>query len=743
MQSIRRRRLLQLTMAFSGVAIAGCGGGANADTAPTPGAGTSPPPGATPNPSPGPSPNPPPPPPNNPSPPAPNPSPAPPPAPAPVGAKRLSLTSASTSSLAPFCAGFAFRKGDIPAGSVALPSVATVQVTPKNYWPDGSLKFALVAGRVNLTSGVSQSIDFSPATGSAATSLTLSALKATGVTASIGCGAFGSAAWSSADWDSPFVTWVSGPEMSSWIYRKPVGSDAHLVAWLEVRLYAGGAVEILPWIENGYLKVAGAQSKSATFTFALSGSQRFSQAIDLACHCRTVLVSGSALSHWLATDPQVTVKHDTTYLQSTALVPSYRATVSPSAAAVQSLVSTFAPLQQGNMPNAMGSAGYHPSIGLLPEWDVLYLTSTAQAAYKAVQFNAYSLGRYGIHFRDETTNRPIRFSQYPNLCLVQGSSDNVASKGQSSTDEYTAASTGPTFPQSWEGTHHPSAGFLAYLVSGRWYFMEEVQFGATLHYLKQGNVQRQGSSGVLKSNVGACTTRGMAWSVRTLFQAACATPDDDTSLRTELLACVKANIDYYHARYVAQTNNPFGWVTPYTDYTGADGVFMGSPWQQDFVTAAFGYGLALEVADSDATRTKLTEFFHWKARSAVGRLGTSASTDFLYRDAAPYTVAVAPTDNPNFDNGSGPWYSSWGATYDATYSSSSPGTRIDGTLRGGNFPGSTSYWGNMQPAIAYAVQHGVPGATAAYGRMRGASNWAEVVTEMNSTPVWGVKPLGE
>ena len=30
-------------------------------------------------------------------------------------------------------------------------------------------------------------------------------------------------------------------------YRRPIGSDAHLVAWLEVRLYAGGAVEVLPW----------------------------------------------------------------------------------------------------------------------------------------------------------------------------------------------------------------------------------------------------------------------------------------------------------------------------------------------------------------------------------------------------------------------------------------------------------------------------------------------------------------
>ena len=32
--------------------------------------------------------------------------------------------------------------------------------------------------------------------------------------------------------------------MSSWVYRKQVGSDAHLVAWMEVRLYVAGAVEL-------------------------------------------------------------------------------------------------------------------------------------------------------------------------------------------------------------------------------------------------------------------------------------------------------------------------------------------------------------------------------------------------------------------------------------------------------------------------------------------------------------------
>ena len=119
-----------------------------------------------------------------------------------------------------------------------------MQVTPKNLWPDGSLKFAVVAGRAALAANTPLTVLLAAGAPATGTDLTLADLKATGVTASTACGAFGTASWAAADWDSPFKAWVSGSEMSSWIYRKPVGSDAHLVAWLEVRLFAGGAVEV-------------------------------------------------------------------------------------------------------------------------------------------------------------------------------------------------------------------------------------------------------------------------------------------------------------------------------------------------------------------------------------------------------------------------------------------------------------------------------------------------------------------
>jgi hypothetical protein len=714
----------------------------------------------------------------------------------------LTLTSATTNAAAPFTFGHAFKQGDVPAGSQVVAGFANFQCAPKNAWPDGSLKFAVLSGRAALTANAPLAVALSIGTPNGGTALTTADLKATGITASIAAGAFGTVSWATTDWDAPFMAWVSGPQMSSWIYRKAVGSDAHLVGWLEVRLYADGAVEVLPWIENGYLMVAAPANKSATYAFTLGGVERFSAAIDLPNHCRTPLVSGTAVSHWLGTDPAVMPAHDSAYLQSTLIVPTY--SVAASTTVLNSQSQTFAPLQAGNHQPAMGSGGYSPAIGLIPEWDVAYLTTGDARAYRGLVFNAYGAGRYGIHFRDENTNRPVRFSQRPTVVL--GDNNGVRDIGSSTANVRTPNATG-TLPQSFASSHHPSLGPVAYLVTGQLYHLETAQFVATVNYLKNGDASRYNADGILQSAVGSNTVRGAAWAWRSLAQAAAVTPDDDP-LSAELIASFSANVSWYHARYVALANNPQGFISPYNDYSpttrfniavtaGAttmtlppadtyevDGLYVGyelfirdevriitaytgatnlatlasaftftsasesaelrneniwfeSSWQQDFFTAATGYSKSIGVRVSSPVATKLTEFFAWKAQSIVGRFGTAAATEFLYRDAAQYIISAAPSNSANWINGAGPWYANWGQIYAA----SSPSTAReigDGSLRGGNFPESSSYWGNLQPALAYAVQHGVTGAPAAYARMIGASNYNLLAADMAVNPVWAV-----
>lgn len=645
--------------------------------------------------------------------------------------------SAGSGGSAPFVFGQAFKRGAVPAGQ----TLAGVQLTIKNTWPDGSAKLGIVAGVATVAAGTPRPVGLQLGQPPQGTALTTADLRATAITASVEAGGLGSASWSGADWDAPFRSWVGGPLMSSWIYRKPVAGDAHLVAWLEVRLWSTGAVEVLPWIENGYLDVAGATSKSATYGFLLGGTERFSAAIDLKHHQRTPLLSGTALSHWLAGDPGLTIRHDPAYLMATELVPTYRARVGADSSRLAALPTGFAPLQQGSFDydgDDMRSTGYQTAIGLLPEHDVLYLTADAAEAertYGAVVRNGYGAGRYGIHYRDEASNRPLRFSAHPTLTIREGQGFHDA--GGSTTSSYTPQAGGGN-PPIWDCAHSPSVGYLAYLITGRWYFLEETQFAATANYLGKSDnaAMRDGSKGLVQTAVQAWQTRAAAWQWRSLAQALTATPDDD-ELRGEYIASAEANIDHYHGRYVAQPHNGWGLILPGETYDNSlDRVAF---WQQDFVTAAFGYSLAMDLPVSSTAKARLAEFFAWKSQSAVKRLGTSSG--WWYVNAVPYNGIVSSgASEASYAGGSGNWLGE-AAAYGATYTPPPAWLgSTEGSLAGEIMPGERSYWGNLTTALAYAVRFGVPGALEGYRRIAEASNWTALRNAFDVHPVWSVAP---
>ena len=644
------------------------------------------------------------------------------------------MISASGGSALPFSVGQALRQGQVPSGSSVLADIPGFQFVVKNRWPDGSAKFAILSGRADMTANAWKTIGLSVgATPAATTPVSTSDLQATGVTASVQFGSFGSANWSSSDWGTPVQTWVSGPEMSAFTYRKPVGSDAHLVAWLEVRAYKGGRVEVLPWIENGQLKVAGPTAKSATASFTLGGTSRFSQSLNLLNHQRAVLASGTTLTHWVGGDPQVTPRHSAAYLMSTKLVPNYRATTAASSPLFARLPTSYTPLMQGSFQTNMGDTGYDLAIGLIPEWDVAYLSSSGDPrAYRAVLMNGYAAGRYGTHFRDEATNRPLKFSSYPSLVMGQGSG--VAFVGTSSANVYTPDSSGTT-PPTYDSPHHPSMGYMAYLLTGWNFYLEETQLLATANFLKNNDTTRQGTKGIFETTAGANITRGAAWAIRTLAQAATITPDAD-ALRGEFVGSLGSNISYYFGRYITTPNNPLGLVQPYDHYSSTD-PWQGAIWMDDFFTGTFGYLKELQSYDG-SLQTQLDQFLSWKYRSVVGRLGGSGANDFAFPYAAQYTVNYAPSNSADWTNGTGPWYANWAAV---ARSMSLSTTGDSGSALNSGYPTEpTSYWGNMMPALSYAVDHGALGAIEAWNRLNSASNFPSQAAGYNDNPVWGVKP---
>jgi len=727
--AISRRKFLQLATTTSGAFVLGACGGSDSPAAPAPA-----PAAPTPTPpSPGPTPAPPSP---SPTPPAPVPTPTPPPAPGTLPS--FQVTSVTGGSLVPFTLGHAFREGDVPTGKAVVADIADFQAVVKNRWPDGSVKFAILSGHAPMSANVAKTVVLSAANPPAAGSpVTLAQLKATGATASIAYGAYGTVSWSGADWDTPFLSWVSGPEMSSWLYRKPIGADAHLVGWLEVRCYKSGAVEVVPWIENCYLLVAGPGERGGTATFTLGGTQRFSQSLTLPNHTRAVLASATTFAHWLATDPQLSWRHEASYFRSTRLIPNWSAITSSISSGLTGLTTSYTPLAQADLPASMSGTGYSQHIGLFPGWDALYITSNGDIrAWRALQVNALCGSRYSWHHRDETTNRSLKFSLYPTLEL--GSGLNTYYGYGDDGGPKTPNSSGATI-ESWDTAHQPSIGAFAYLVTGRFYFIEQVQLLAGTNYLKIGKNTRQSANCIIDSASGAVEApRGAAWILRTLAFAASLTADDDP-LQVEYRNAINANVDWYYTRY-GTSANPGGHVRGYGDL--GDPGHVQRSWMDDFLTAAWGFAKDHKVNSSDR-QSKIDAVCAYKYRSIVGRLGPGTAGTYNFEYAAQYDITTTPNDEGSTDwaGGTGPWYSDWGAIATAWSIPANSGTKV---LRGtsGSAPQvmDTGYWGNLHPAIAYAVDHGAAGAATAWARLTGASNYAASAATFNDNPVWGITP---
>jgi hypothetical protein len=651
----------------------------------------------------------------------------------------------------PFSIGHSFRKGDVPAANTVFTDIVESQIDIKNRWPDGSVKFGIISGLVTLTSNVKKvvSIKSTSQTISRPANLTTTDLKATGITAALQFGSL-SATWSATDWDMPNKTWVSGPYMSSWIFRKPLGADAHLVGSLEVRLFRGGKVEVLPYIENGYLQVAGPTKKSGRAQFILNGSVRYDSindspynapygfeaigaggVINMAHHTRIVLVRAGVLSHWLGSDPQIIARANVKYLQATKVVPNYRP---PSINEVElaNLTKNYSPMRVVYMDEGMGSTGYDSGIGMLPNESAKYLVSGDQRAYKAVMQTGFALGSYSIHYRDETTQRPLNFASYPTK-TVQDSSLPEPSGGS---------------PYAYASSHHPAAAYLPYLISGWHWYLEEIQFQVTIHYLSRSIDYRHFEkyyfypSAWLPGGNEQGGVRAQAWQWRTMSMATSLIPDNDP-MKSAYTAVINYNANYFrtHSETGTWERNNLGLVTTgLPGGTPAGAQVIGAPWNDDFMTAVVGLTWDLEIVTDPAKKADLLWFRDFKYKSIVGRLGGQGATEWCYRQAANYNIpyGIATGNDVTFN-----WFSDWGAAYINYFGKANDcnsGTDLVGGNIGGGAGMSQSYWGNLQPAISYAVDHGAPGALTGYNRMVNASNYSTNAAEFLTTPVWGIKP---
>jgi hypothetical protein len=618
----------------------------------------------------------------------------------------VQLTSGVTGTL-PFTLGLGFGKGDVPG--VPVLSVASSQVIVKSRWSDNSVKHAIASGHMALTAGVPATVNVTAAASApAGTNLTAADIQAANPSASIQLGSIGTVSLSSL-LGTPFRTWISGPEMVEAHYRSTVGSDPTLVVWFHVRLYQNGQVWVRAIAENGFLDVA-STAKTYVPAVTVGGATVYNNGgVALTHHAHTRWTAEG----WIGTDPQIVPKHNTVYLRATKLVPNYTTQFPPSAATLGGLYQNYVPMQNGNWTPQMGDTGYQAQTGLLGNWDALYVTSGADArAYRSVLANAKALNSYPIVWTDSLTKLATIPSNRATWTISGANGGGATTVGAGTLI--------------WDIAHHGSGGFLAYIITGDYYYLQTMEDQVSLVYLIDSSVHGSGTARVLQGQ-----TRGAAWAQRTIGQLVGIAPADPVvnDYRT-LLANLAA-----HWNGVRQTAgvNPLGYLYDYD--LAAYGAGLTAPWQQHYWIQTYGAVSDLEPF-ADMTVWNAVRDHLYKA--AVGILGPVGTNNYCYTKASSYNIKISSGTSSDPTT----WYTSWGQVYQNTFGAANTfcGTALEGDSSG--IPAlAFGYWGRLLPAIAYAVEDNAAGASASWARLTGSSNWSTFINSgFDSVAIWGILP---
>ena len=642
---------------------------------------------------------------------------------------------------APVTFGHAFKAGDVPAtrGLAAKLSDGTdipLQLDSKATHPDGSLRHAIVTLNLPvLAGGATQSVRLASAGVTGGTAVSLSDLLATSFDASaslrVGTTSYSASARNLLQTTTP-KTWLSGPQVSEWIVGGPVTTASgipheHLTVYFHVRAYAGlNRVRVDTVVENNWTLVPNPRDFTYDVTLRLGDVTTYSQAgLTHYQHARWHKRA------WWGGDPQIHAKLDTRYLQDSKAIPKYE-TLTPTEAFLNSVRQSTPPMDKGDQTQYMSQAGGQDAIGPLPRWDAVYAVSGDRRAYNYMMANADGGAVYPVHFRDELTKLPVTIDSYPGADL----------NGSSSSDPIIPRSSTANLNDPGGSSHRPSIGYLAYLVSGDYFYLEEMQFWNSYDLMWASSGARGGSYGYGGDGATGIwytgSLRGQAWAYRNLAQVASITPDADP-LKAYFNTKLNNNLAYDKWQYVdgnGPHSNSLGMMYQAgRDEPGSRVYGEYRMWYDNFISWTFQYIVELGFSNAIPMRD-------YKAKTAIGMMGLAAH-ESCFQLVPQYVSNVGPG-------------SSYFATFKEVYKATVPGasahacgsqgmanyltsigdhTYVINEMTGGQND-TYYYFSSMQPALAAAADSGLSGGVTAWNR----SLLSGIHPDYRDMPIWAVIP---
>jgi hypothetical protein len=551
------------------------------------------------------------------------------------------------------------------------------------------------------------------------------------------------------------VTWIDGPVATEWIVLAPLTdgdgrAHPHLSARFHIRAFAGYERVLTDVIvENVWTHEPGIQNLLYDVDIMINGMVRYSRAgLQHLHHARW------RQTFWSGGSPDVHIVHDVRYLLATGALPNYDpALIGKIMPSHLQFYRDFwrheetsygggfkydkvGPMGLGLATPGMGDGGAHDDIGPLPRWAAVYVLSQDAHARLATLGMGSLAGSWPIHYRDKKTGLPVSIDDYPYVSTTDNRNDtlNPATGGYEQTARC-GVPRGCASPYDPDTAHQPSFAYLPYVISGDLYYLEEIHFWVTYNFVSQTPAYRKFRRGLFYQGE---QDRAQAWNFRTLGHAAYITPDAHP-LKGYVKTKLEENISFFEQMYVAGQPNEYGSLYPTYTYPVA------SPWMDDFWTWSVGHLVQLGFENA-------VPLARWKARFPVQRMGfgTGNPADYCWIFGAPYQLLVAPgPDRPMFrtikevynaTNGrrlpTGVGFSDQGLPCASAAQAGVLGLRAGEMI--GYAASPSGYPANMQPALAAAVDAGIPGAIEAWSRFAARA----VKPDYREYPVWAVVPRG-
>lgn len=638
-----------------------------------------------------------------------------------VNSANIRETAGQTTNNYPVQFGRPFAQGEIPNAPQALLDGAPVvtQADVKSRWPDGSVKHAILSFLIptlRANSAVTVTFRDQPATNGAgaldqagmlnpafdfeaAMELTNGGTLRASARTMLQAGAY--------------TYWLKGSVATSVVLADHSLNRAYDIGFDANRAFRPiFHATFWPGIGKVQVRMIGENANTEAIE-----DQSYDLTLKLGQTAPVTVYSKTGVTHWAMTrwskqfwmggaPPAVAIDHNLAYLESTRAVFNYDPSISINETAIANRYAawTAAPkdlYDTGTWDKAMGSGGAHAWIGPVAEWNVFWLY-TGDPRMKEWALGQTDLaGAWPIHIREGKAGKRLLASDAagagvghvlsikdrPSLWLVLGTGDPLGYSYINAADKITPVGsyTGGTFDYGkWspDAMHHPDTWSVPYLLTGDFWYLEELWFSV---------------GWVAATECGPCTTasygrgptggeggigeqiRAGAWAVRNRAAAGFLTPDGlpektySETLLNDFIAIEegarnlsgspfaqtgnpqKANWDWGRA-YRAQENGAFAYPTlrqwkrgsasfAQGDYgicadhpagytcTPATTLEAVSLFEQDYLTVALGRAKELGYP-ADRLLT-------WLAPSYVGQLTDSGYNPYLIANGRIPTTRVS------------------------------------------------------------------------------------------------------